>query len=115
MGGQATGRFWAVDAIDGTASFRSGLPFWTISPGLVDQAQPVAGGILVPALGLMAVDEATGARRTARLALGSLAADPPCIASAATRAGLPPTAAPLMPPVRPPALRRCCSVLARCR
>jgi myo-inositol-1(or 4)-monophosphatase len=79
MGGTATGRFWAVDPIDGTANFLSGLPFWTISLGLMQEGQPVAGGILAPALGLMTVGDAGGALRETGLAPGSRAADPPCI------------------------------------
>jgi myo-inositol-1(or 4)-monophosphatase len=79
MGGAATGRFWAVDPIDGTANFLSGLPFWTISLGLMDQGQPVAGGILAPALGLMAVGHASGTLVETGLAPGSRASDHPCI------------------------------------
>lgn len=78
FGGSATGRFWAVDPIDGTANFLSGLPFWTLSLGLMDQGQPVAGGIFAPALGLMAVADATTMRATG-LAPGSRPTDPPCI------------------------------------
>lgn len=79
MGGQAEGRFWAVDPIDGTANFLSGLPFWTISLGLIDQGEPVAGGILAPALGLMAVGLATGPLQVSGLSPGSRAADPACV------------------------------------
>jgi myo-inositol-1(or 4)-monophosphatase len=78
MGGQPTGRFWAVDPIDGTSNFLSGLPFWTISLGLMDQGYPVAGGILAPALGLMAVTDGTALRETG-LAPGSRATDHLCI------------------------------------
>lgn len=79
QGGTATGRFWAVDPIDGTANFLSGLPLWTISLGLMDEGQPVAGGILAPALRLMAVGTATGPLVETGLAPGSRATDPPCI------------------------------------
>lgn len=79
MGGTPTGRFWAVDPIDGTANFLSGLPFWTISIGLIEGGQPVAGGILAPSLGLMAVGLATGPLRETGLAPGSRAADHTCI------------------------------------
>lgn len=79
LGGSATGRFWAVDPIDGTANFLSGLPFWTISLGLMEDGQPVAGGILAPALGLMTVGLASGPLRETGLAPGSRSADPPCI------------------------------------
>lgn len=78
MGGTPTGRFWAVDPIDGTSNFLSGLPFWTISIGLMDHGQPVAGGILAPALGLMAVTDGTSLRETG-LYPGSRATNPPCI------------------------------------
>lgn len=78
MGGRPVGRFWAVDPIDGTSNFLSGLPFWTLSIGLMDQGQPVAGGILAPALGFMAVAEARILRETG-LSPGSRATDPPCI------------------------------------
>lgn len=78
MGGVAEGRFWAVDPIDGTSNFLSGLPFWTISLGLMDQGQPVAGGILAPALGLMAVTDGTTLRETG-LDPGSRSVAPPCI------------------------------------
>lgn len=78
MGGTPSGRFWAVDPIDGTSNFLSGLPFWTISIGLMDQGQPVAGGILAPALGLMAISDGTVLRETG-LAPGSRATDQPCI------------------------------------
>jgi myo-inositol-1(or 4)-monophosphatase len=79
MGGTPSGRFWAVDPIDGTANFLSGLPFWTISLGLIDKGEPVAGGIFAPALGLMAVGEASGTLRETGLSATSRAADPPCI------------------------------------
>lgn len=78
MGGTPSGRFWAVDPIDGTSNFLSGLPFWTISLGLMDRGEPVAGGIVSPALGLMAVTDGTTLRETG-LSQGSRATDPPCI------------------------------------
>lgn len=78
MGGTPTGRFWAVDPIDGTANFLSGLPFWTISLGLIDQGQPAAGGIVAPALGLMALTDGISLRETG-LSLGSRASAPQCI------------------------------------
>ena len=78
MGGTPSGRFWAVDPIDGTSNFLSGLPFWTISIGLLDHGQPIAGGIIAPALGLMAVTDGKTLRETG-LTPGSRATDPPCI------------------------------------
>lgn len=79
LGGSVSGRFWAVDPIDGTANFLSGLPFWTISLGLIDAGQPVAGGIFAPALGLMVVGDASDALRETGLGSGSRPTDPPCI------------------------------------
>ncbi len=79
MGGTPSGRFWAVDPIDGTANFLSGLPFWTISVGLMDNGHPVAGGILAPALGLMAVGDDSGTLHETGLSPGSRATDHPCI------------------------------------
>ena len=79
MGGTPSGRFWAVDPIDGTANFLSGLPFWTISIGLMEQGQPVAGGILAPALGLMLVGQVDGQLQETGLSPGSRASGPPCI------------------------------------
>jgi myo-inositol-1(or 4)-monophosphatase len=76
--GRVRGRFWAVDPIDGTSNFLSGLPFWTLSLGLMDDGQPIAGGILAPALGLMAVASA-GTLRETGLSPGSRATDHPCI------------------------------------
>lgn len=78
LGGTPTGRFWAVDPIDGTSNFLSGLPFWTLSLGLMDHGQPVAGGILAPALGLMAVTDGATLIETG-LTPGSRATNPPCI------------------------------------
>ena len=42
-------RAWVVDPLDGTREFVEGLPEWSISIGLVEDGQPVAGGILNPA------------------------------------------------------------------
>lgn len=78
MGGTPEGRFWAVDPIDGTANFLSGLPFWTLSLGLIDRGAPIVGGIFAPALGLMAVTDGTDLRETG-LGPGSRASEPPCI------------------------------------
>lgn len=78
-GGTPEGRFWAVDPIDGTSNFLSGLPFWTISLGLMDQGQPVLGGIIAPVLGLMAVGGPSHGLRITGLAPGSRPEAPPCI------------------------------------
>ncbi len=41
-------RTWIVDPLDGTQEFVRGVPEWCVSVGLVEDGQPVAGGILVP-------------------------------------------------------------------
>jgi myo-inositol-1(or 4)-monophosphatase len=44
-------RVWVVDPVDGTREFVDGIPEWCISVGLVENGDPVAGGILNPATG----------------------------------------------------------------
>ncbi|HTQ81469.1 MAG TPA: 3'(2'),5'-bisphosphate nucleotidase CysQ [Thermoanaerobaculia bacterium] len=44
-------RVWVVDPLDGTREFVLGLPEWSVSIGLVEDGEPVAGGILNPATG----------------------------------------------------------------
>ncbi len=44
-------RVWIVDPIDGTREFVQGIPEWSVSIGLVEHGQPVAGGICNPATG----------------------------------------------------------------
>jgi myo-inositol-1(or 4)-monophosphatase len=44
-------RVWMVDPIDGTREFVQGVPEWSISIGLVENGQPVAGGVCNPATG----------------------------------------------------------------
>lgn len=44
-------RVWVVDPIDGTREFVEGIPEWCVSIGLIEDGQPVAGGILNPATG----------------------------------------------------------------
>jgi len=41
-------RVWVVDPIDGTREFIEGIPEWSVSIGLVEEGQPVAGGIYNP-------------------------------------------------------------------
>ncbi len=41
---------WAIDPLDGTASFVSGLPTWGVSIGLLRNQQPYAGVIYLPLL-----------------------------------------------------------------
>jgi myo-inositol-1(or 4)-monophosphatase len=44
-------RVWVVDPIDGTREFVDGIPEWCISIGLLEDGEPVAGGIHNPATG----------------------------------------------------------------
>jgi myo-inositol-1(or 4)-monophosphatase len=44
-------RVWVVDPLDGTREFVTGIPEWCVSIGLVEDGEPVAGGILNPATG----------------------------------------------------------------
>src|SRR5262245_22006510 len=41
---------WAIDPLDGTASFVAGLPLWCISVGLLRHGQPYLGMVYVPLL-----------------------------------------------------------------
>ena len=43
-----TSYVWAMDPVDGTANFASGLPLWGISLGLLRAGEPVVGCIWVP-------------------------------------------------------------------
>jgi myo-inositol-1(or 4)-monophosphatase len=47
----ACSRVWVVDPVDGTREFIQGIPEWCISIGLVEDGEPVAGGICNPATG----------------------------------------------------------------
>ena len=44
-------RVWVVDPLDGTREFVTGIPEWCVSIGLVEDGEPIAGGILNPATG----------------------------------------------------------------
>jgi myo-inositol-1(or 4)-monophosphatase len=48
-------RVWVVDPIDGTREFIKGIPEWCISIGLLEDGEPVAGGVFNPATGEMIV------------------------------------------------------------
>ena len=39
---------WVVDPIDGTSNFASGVPMYGIMIGLLHEAKPIAGGIVLP-------------------------------------------------------------------
>jgi myo-inositol-1(or 4)-monophosphatase len=44
-----SGYTWVVDPIDGTSNFANGIPTYGIMIGLLHEATPVAGGIVLPA------------------------------------------------------------------
>jgi myo-inositol-1(or 4)-monophosphatase len=46
-------RVWVVDPLDGTRHFVDGTPEWSISVGLIEDGEPVLGGVLNPARGQM--------------------------------------------------------------
>ncbi len=48
-------RVWVVDPLDGTKEFVAGIPEWCVSVGLVEDGVAVAGGILNPAVGFVAL------------------------------------------------------------
>lgn len=57
-------RVWIVDPLDGTREFVDGIPEWCISIGLVENGEPVAGGIYSPPTELLVVGSAeTGVTR----------------------------------------------------
>lgn len=41
-------RVWVVDPLDGTSEFLAGIPEWCVSVAMVENGQPVAGGICNP-------------------------------------------------------------------
>jgi myo-inositol-1(or 4)-monophosphatase len=45
-----SGRVWAIDPIDGTATYAIGLPVWGVSVGLLKDWQPLAGAFYMPLL-----------------------------------------------------------------
>jgi myo-inositol-1(or 4)-monophosphatase len=51
-GGDRKDLTWYVDPIDGTSNFVHGHPFWNVSIGLVEHAQPILGVVVAPALDL---------------------------------------------------------------
>lgn len=51
------GRFWLVDALDGTKEFLKKIPEFTVNIGLVENGQPVMGVVYSPASGDMYAGE----------------------------------------------------------
>jgi myo-inositol-1(or 4)-monophosphatase len=60
-GGQKRQLTWFCDPLDGTMNFVHGHPFWAVSIGLLDDATPLAGAVVAPALGLCWIGFAGGA------------------------------------------------------
>jgi len=56
-------RVWVVDPVDGTKEFVEGIPEWCVSVGLVEQGRAVAGGLCIPARGLIVVGAVGGGVR----------------------------------------------------
>jgi myo-inositol-1(or 4)-monophosphatase len=46
------GLSWFCDPLDGTTNFVHGHPFWSVSIGLLEGGEPLAGAVVAPALGL---------------------------------------------------------------
>lgn len=44
-------RVWVVDPLDGTSEFVAGIPEWCISVAMIENGQPIAGGVCNPATG----------------------------------------------------------------
>jgi myo-inositol-1(or 4)-monophosphatase len=62
-----SGLVWHVDPIDGTTNFMYGLPAWSTSIGVVDEAGAVAGAVYVPPTGeLFVAARGSGATRNGR-------------------------------------------------
>lgn len=69
-------RVWVVDPLDGTKEFVEGLPEWCVSVALVEEGEAVAGGILNPAAGFLALGaEGLGCHLNGRRAAKSRAKD----------------------------------------
>jgi fructose-1,6-bisphosphatase/inositol monophosphatase family enzyme len=58
---------WAVDPLDGTASFARGLPVWGLGMGLIDKSEPVAGYLHFPIVGETFTYEDGVARRNGEI------------------------------------------------
>ena len=80
LGGNAADTYWSVDPIDGTSNFLSGLPFWAISIGLIENGEPIAGTVVAPALGIGATGSVAQGIAVQGLAQSSAPAKPVCFA-----------------------------------
>ena len=67
----ASGRTWVIDPLDGTANFAAGLPEFGAIIGILQQAQPIVGGMYLPACDVLYLAEHGGGatRNGARLAV----------------------------------------------
>ncbi|MDQ3855791.1 MAG: inositol monophosphatase [Chloroflexota bacterium] len=62
-----SGWAWAVDPIDGTRNFASGVPVWAVSVAAMEEGRPVAAAAYLPAVGEMfEAAEGGGARLNGR-------------------------------------------------
>jgi myo-inositol-1(or 4)-monophosphatase len=60
----ASGRTWVIDPLDGTANFAAGLPDFGVIIGMLQQAQPIVGGMSLPACDeLYLAEHGSGATR----------------------------------------------------
>jgi myo-inositol-1(or 4)-monophosphatase len=60
----ASGRTWVIDPLDGTANFAAGLPDFGVIIGLLQQDQPIVGGMYLPAWDVLYLAEyGSGATR----------------------------------------------------
>ena len=80
FGGRAGGTYWSVDPIDGTSNFLSGLPFWAISIGLIENGEPIAGTVVAPALDISATGSVANGVAVQGLGQSSAPAKPVCFA-----------------------------------
>jgi myo-inositol-1(or 4)-monophosphatase len=56
----STRRVWVIDPLDGTVNFATGVDDFGVILGLCEDGRPVAGGMYLPALGLMYLAERGG-------------------------------------------------------
>jgi myo-inositol-1(or 4)-monophosphatase len=60
----ASGRTWVIDPLDGTANFAAGLPDFGVIIGILQQDQPIVGGMYLPAFDMLYLAEhGSGATR----------------------------------------------------
>jgi myo-inositol-1(or 4)-monophosphatase len=60
----SSGITWVIDPLDGTANFAAGMPDFGVIIGILQQAQPIVGGMYLPAFDLLYLAErGSGATR----------------------------------------------------